>query len=37
VAVHGEPCPRGALPDLKRGLEALAKHFGGEGRGRRSD
>jgi hypothetical protein len=37
VAVHGEPCPRGALPDLKRGLEALAKHFSGEGNGRRSD
>jgi hypothetical protein len=29
VAVHGEQCPRGALPDLKRGLDALAKHFGG--------
>jgi hypothetical protein len=33
VAVHGEPCPRGALPDLKRGLDALAKHFGGAGKG----
>lgn len=28
VAVHGEPCPRGGLADLKRGLSALAKHFG---------
>jgi hypothetical protein len=28
VAVHGEPCPQGALADLKRGLDALAKHFG---------
>jgi hypothetical protein len=28
VAVHGEQCPRGALPELKRGLDALAKHFG---------
>lgn len=37
VAVHGEPCPRGALSDLKRGLDALAKHFGGEGKVRRSD
>ncbi|HWF93656.1 MAG TPA: hypothetical protein VG291_01715 [Xanthobacteraceae bacterium] len=37
VAVHGEPCPRGALPDLKRGLDALAKHFGGAGKGQRSD
>jgi hypothetical protein len=36
VAVHGEQCPRGALPDLKRGLDALAKHFGGAGRGQRS-
>jgi hypothetical protein len=36
VAVHGEPCPRGALPDLKRGLDALAKHFGG-GKGQRLD
>jgi hypothetical protein len=35
VAVHGEPCPRGALADLKRGLDALARHFGGAGRGRR--
>jgi hypothetical protein len=34
VAVHGEQCPRGALPDLKRGLDALAKHFGGAGRPR---
>jgi hypothetical protein len=32
VAVHGEPCPRGALPDLKRGLDALAQHFDGAGR-----
>jgi hypothetical protein len=32
VAVHGEPCPCGALPDLKRGLDALAKHFGCTGR-----
>jgi hypothetical protein len=37
VAVHGEPCPRGALPDLECGLDALAKHFGGAGRGQRSD
>ena len=37
VAVHGEPCPRGALSDLKRGLDALAKHFSGEGRVQRSD
>lgn len=29
VAVHGEACPRGTLADLKRGLEALARHFGG--------
>jgi hypothetical protein len=36
VAVHGEQCPRGALPDLRRGLDALAKHFGA-GRGQRSD
>jgi hypothetical protein len=28
VAVHGEPCPRGGLADLKRGLSALVKHFG---------
>lgn len=27
VAVHGEPCPQGALAALKRGLDALAKHF----------
>ena len=32
VAVHGEACPRGALVDLRRGLDALAKHFGA-GRG----
>ena len=32
VAVHGEQCPRGALADLKRGLDALAKHFGCGGR-----
>jgi hypothetical protein len=29
VAVHGEPCPQGALAALKRGLDALAKHFEG--------
>jgi hypothetical protein len=34
VAVHGEQCPRGALADLKRGLEALADHFGAGRRGR---
>ena len=28
VAVHGETCPQGLLDHLKRGLEALAKHFG---------
>lgn len=28
VAVHGEQCPPGGLADLKRGLDALAKHFG---------
>jgi hypothetical protein len=27
VAVHGEACPRGGLADLKRGLDALARHF----------
>jgi hypothetical protein len=32
VAVHGEPCPCGGLADLKRGLDALAKHFGWERR-----
>jgi hypothetical protein len=37
VAVHGEQCPRGALADLKRGLDALAKHFGGAKKGRRSE
>jgi hypothetical protein len=37
VAVHGEPCPRGALADLKRGLDALARHFAGAGTGRRSE
>jgi hypothetical protein len=37
VAVHGEQCPRGALADLKRGLDALAKHFGGAERGLRSE
>ncbi len=37
VAVHGEPCPRGALPDLKRGLDALAKHFAEGGKALRSD
>jgi hypothetical protein len=36
VAVHGEQCPRGALPDLKRGLDALAKHFAEGGKGLRS-
>jgi hypothetical protein len=36
MAVHGEQCPRGALADLKRGLDALAKHFGGAERGQRS-
>ena len=34
VAVHGEQCPRGALADLKRGLEALADHFGAGRRAR---
>jgi hypothetical protein len=34
VAVHGEPCPRGALADLKRGLDAPAKHFGCAGKPR---
>ncbi len=29
VAVYGEACPRGGLADLKRGLDALAKHFVG--------
>jgi hypothetical protein len=33
VAVHGEPCPRGALPDLKRGLDALARHFAARWKG----
>jgi hypothetical protein len=33
VAVHGEQCPRGALGDLKRGLDALARHFSKAGRG----
>jgi hypothetical protein len=28
VAVHGEACPRGALADLRRGLDALSRHFG---------
>jgi hypothetical protein len=28
VAVHGEPCPQGALAELRRGLDALARHFG---------
>jgi hypothetical protein len=37
VAVHGEQCPRGALADLKRGLDALAKHFGGAARGQQSE
>jgi hypothetical protein len=27
VAVRGGTCPRGALAALKRGLDALAKHF----------
>ena len=36
VAVYGEPCPQGALAALKRGLDALARHFGwlGQRRGR---
>jgi len=33
VAVHGEPCPEGALAALKRGLDALARHFGWVGKG----
>jgi hypothetical protein len=33
VAVYGESCPRGALADLKRGLDALARHFGCAGKG----
>jgi hypothetical protein len=33
VAVHGEPCPQGALAALKRGLDALARHFGWMGKG----
>jgi hypothetical protein len=40
VAVHGEQCPRGGLDDLKRGLAALAQHFGlarGQGARRPSD
>ena len=28
VAVHAEPCPCGGLRDLKRGLDALCRHFG---------
>lgn len=28
VAVYGEPCPGGRIPDLRRGLAALARHFG---------
>ena len=28
VAVHGETCPQGLLDHLKRGLDALARHFG---------
>ena len=36
VAVHGEQCPPGALPDLKRGLDALARHFNCGAKGRRS-
>ena len=36
VAVHGEQCPRGALDDLKRGLDALARHFHGAGSAQRS-
>ena len=28
VAVHAEACPGGALPDLRRGLDALSRHFG---------
>ena len=34
VAVHAEQCPRGALTDLKRGLDALAAHFGCGGKAR---
>ena len=33
VAVHGEPCPQGLLDHLKRGLDALARHFGLTGKG----
>jgi hypothetical protein len=33
VAVHGEPCPQGALAALKRGLDVLARHFGWMGKG----
>ena len=33
VAVHAEPCPQGALDHLKRGLDALATHFGLAGKG----
>ena len=35
VAVHAEQCPRGALADLRRGLDALARHFAGAGSGAR--
>jgi hypothetical protein len=28
VAIHAEACPTGALADLKRGLDALCRHFG---------
>ncbi len=33
VAVHGETCPQGMLEHLKRGLDALARHFGLVGKG----
>src|SRR5260370_13274864 len=33
VAVQGEQCPRGALPDPNRRLHALANDFAGAGRG----
>jgi hypothetical protein len=33
VAVYAEQCPRGALAELKRGLDALVRHFSGAGKG----
>lgn len=30
VAVYGEACPAGQIADLRRGLDALAVHFGAE-------